>query len=318
MKLLLSILLILMVGCRSVPHDTSPAPINHNKMTLELQACGKQEVGLNGCLYKDNLEDTLKVPLWYSGEYQIKSERCNYLLNQRYEGSQTAEFSYQDLLAGKPDKEKTCLYNVKVFIDGFDNGFEGFFLLSEGNYKAAEFEFQSRNYLGYGGLQIKEGAIVNDRLSFTANEPGTIIWEGCQLKGERSYDRNPEINFQEIIGGSPIPRASCVLTVGLIPRDEQSPVELGKVHISIYEKTVQTLPLPVLEYDADDEKLTVRADSLTAVIAIDKSYSIKKGSGKKKFSAYAPYDQEVDVRIATSNGRFILLKVKNGEVLWVK
>lgn len=315
MKTLIILILFILVSCRSLPQDMTPAPINNNLMTLEMEACGKQEVGLNGCFYNENLEEKLVIPLWHSGEYQIKSARCQFLENKRYKNNQKLELTFKKLLAEKPESELSCLYNIKVFIDGFDNGFEGFFLLTKGDIKGAEFEFKNKNFVGYGAAQIKEGNAVQGRINFKAKSPGTIIWEGCQNKGERQYEENPYINFQEVIGGTPIPAASCILTVGLIPEDSSLPVELAKLHINIYEKTVVSLAQPVISYK--NEKLTVEADRVVAAIGIDDYWKLKK-SFSKKISADVPKDLEVSVRLATSNGRFILLKVKNGEVLWAK
>lgn len=316
MKYLLIVLMVLMFGCRSIPYDSSPAPINHNKMTLELSACNKQEVGLNGCFYKDSLAETLEIPLWGKGEYQIRSERCNFFENKRYENSQKLELSFETLLSEKPEEESTCLYNIKVFIDGFDNGFEGFFLLSKGDLKPLEFRFQDKEYLGYAGVQIKEGNPVQGRIRIKAETSGIIVWEGCQVKGQRRYQQNPEINFQEIIAGTPVPAASCILSIGIIPDNESIPVEYGKFHINIFEKVIQSLSQPSLSYK--DKELTVVADKDIAVLSIGDSWTFRRGDNLKRFTAKVKQNEEVNVRIATSNGRYMLLKVKNGEVLWIK
>jgi hypothetical protein len=315
MKFILSLLLLILVGC-TTPQDQTPPPINNNKMTLEMQSCNKQEVGLLGCFYDESKEGQLVIPLWYKGEYQIQSERCGFLQNERFEGTQKAVITYQELLAGTPDQEKSCLFNIKVFIDKFDNGFEGFFLLEKGDIKALQFKLVNQDYVGYAGIQIKEGTSLLQSIAVKANEPGTIFWEGCKKDGERKYESNPQITLDEVINDVTIPSNSCVLTVGLIPNDVHKPVELGKVHINIYEKTVVSLSKPSLEYDND--KLTVRAEKLVAGIGIGDSWTIKTGNGNKKYSRKVSQDKEVDVRIMTSNGRFMLLKVKNGEVLWIK
>lgn len=316
MKFLFILLVLFLSACRSLPYDTSPAPINHNKMTLEMQACGKQEVGLNGCFYGEDLSELLIVPLWGKGEYQVKSERCQFFENKRYDKSQNLEISFENLLAQKPSEENGCVYNIKVFIDGFDNGFEGFFLLSRGDLKPLTFEFQDKVNFGYGGVQIKEGNAVQGRIKIFAETSGLIVWEGCQLKGERKYQKNPEINFQEVIAETPIPKASCILSMGIIPDDENLPIEYGKLHINIYEKVVQSFVQPSLFYE--NEKLTVTADRMTAIISIGDIWTFRKGDNIKKFTAKVLKDQEVDVRLATSNGRFMLLKVKNGKILWIK
>jgi hypothetical protein len=316
MKFLFFLLIIFTSSCRSLPYDTSPAPISHNKMTLEIQACGKQEVGLNGCFYGDDLTESVKIPLWGKGEYQIKSERCQFFENKRYEKAHNLEISFENLLSQKPEQENSCLYNIKVFIDGFDNGFEGFFLLSKGDLKPLSFEFQNKSYLGYGSVQIREGNAVQGRIKVLAESSGIIMWEGCQLKGQRKYGNNPEINFQEIISGTPVPNASCILTMGIIPDNQYLPIEYGKFHINVYEKVVQPLVEPSFFYE--NEKLTVTADKMIAVISIGEYWTFRKGENIKRFTARVPKDEEVDVRLATSNGRFMLLKVKNGKVLWIK
>jgi hypothetical protein len=315
MKLLALLILLLISGCRT-PQDITPAPINHNKMTLELQSCGKQEVGLAGCFYNERQEGNLTIPLWHKGEYQIQSERCGFFQNRRYEESEELELSYQELLADKPDSETTCLYNIKVFIDKFDNGFEGFFVLSKGDINALKFNFINKEYTGYAGVQIKEGTESLNSIQIVSPIAGTVFWQGCNKSGEKKYQANPAISLREVIGDVVIPKYSCVLTIGLIPNDIHEPVELGKVHINIFEKVLIPLAEPSLDYRRG--RLTVKADRLVAAIAINNNVSIEYGSGIKRYRRNVQKDEIADVRIMTSNGRFLLLKVKNGEVLWVK
>lgn len=315
-KLLFLLSFVVLIGCQSIPQDTTPAPISHNKMTLELQSCNKQEVGLLGCFFDDSQTGQLIVPLWNKGEYQIQSDRCRFFENKKFEKTTKLTIDYKKLLAERPEEEGSCLFNIKVFIDKFDNGFEGFFLLSKGDMKLISFDFEKESYLGYAGLQFKEGMDIQSSFDFKAETPGTLIWEGCLHDGELKYEKNPKLPFKDVVSGILIPKDSCVLTVGLIPDDESKPVEYGKVHINVYEKTIVSLPDPILEYDK--EKLTVRADKLVAGITIGDELSIEKGNGNKKFSAKVPKDKEVIVRLFTSNGRFMLLKVKNGVVVWVK
>lgn len=311
----LVLLLLLLVGCRT-PQDTTPAPINNNKMTQEMSSCGKQEVGLLGCFYDKEQTGSLVIPLWYKGEYQIQSERCGYFKNERYDGSQKLEINYQELLASKPSQEKTCLYNIKVFIDKFDNGFEGFFLLDKGDIKPLEFHLVNKVYSGHAAIQVKEGTVLNQELIANASTPGTIFWAGCKKNGEKQYVANPKIVLEEVIKDVVTASNSCILTVGLIPDDINLPVELGKLQLNIFEKTVVALSEPTVEQRRS--KLTVKADSIVAAIGINDYVSIKSGSGKKRLTRRVNTDEEVDVRVLTSNGRFLLLKVKNGSVLWVK
>lgn len=315
MKKLVFALIFLVASCTSIYQDITPAPINNNKMTLEMESCGKQEVGLLGCFYGEQ-EGKLTIPLWRSGEYQIQSERCRYFENKTYNRSQKLELSYKELLIGKPDSEKSCLYNVKVFIDGFDNGFEGFFLLSEGDLKPVDFEIQNSKHIGYAGVQLKENTPIIPKLNIKAEGEGALAWSGCNIEGEKRYSDNIELDIKEAVGNVIIPKYSCILTLGLIPDDLNLPVELGKVHINIYHNVVTALPEPVIIYK--DNILTVHADNVVAGMGINDFYLVKKARHKKTIWKEVKPDEEADVRVMTSNGRFILMKVKNGEVLWVK
>lgn len=315
-KLLIILSFILIVGCQTIPQDTTPAPINHNKMTLELQSCDKQEVGLLGCFFDDTQAGKLIIPLWSKGEYQIQSDRCRFFENKKFEKTTKLTLDYKTLLANRPEEEGSCLFNIKVFIDKFDNGFEGFFLLSKGDMKLISFDFEKKSYLGYAGLQLKEGMDIQSSFNFKTDKPGTLIFEGCNHDGELKYEKDPSVAFKDIISGVLIPKDSCILTVGIVPDDVNFPVEYGKIHINIYEKTTVSLPQPNLEYR--NEKLTVKADKLVAAITINDDLSIEKGNGNKKFSSKIKENEEAIIRLFTSNGRFMLLKVKNGEILWVK
>lgn len=316
MKCLIALLLLFMIGCQNLPVDNTPAPIKHNKMTLEMQSCNKHEVGLLGCFYDETKAGNLTIPLWTNGEYQIQSERCSYLENKRYEGTQKLALSYQELLKNAPESEKSCLFNVKVFVDKFDNGFEGFFLLEKGEYKQLTFTFKNKMYDGYAGLQLKEGSEVLNTLEIKAETPGLIFWEGCNNNGEKTYEKNPSIKIDEVISGVLIPASSCVLTIGLMPNDGDLPVELGKVHLNVFEKTVVNLSQPDLEFKKG--KLTVRAEKAISGISIGDKLSIETGKSQKKFKAEVGYGKKVIVRLFTANGRFMLLETEDGEVLWVK
>jgi hypothetical protein len=316
MKYCIALLLFVLVSCQNLPVDNTPAPINNNKMQLEMKSCEKHEVGLLGCFYDEAKVGNLTIPLWSNGEYQIQSERCSYLENKRYEGTQVLALSYAELLKNAPESEKSCLFNVKVFIDRFDNGFEGFFLLEKGDNKKLTFTFKNQTYEGYAGLQLKEGTQVLNTLDFKAETPGLIFWEGCNHNGEKTYQKNPSVKMDEIISGVLIPASSCVLTVGLMPDDGDLPVELGKIHINIFDKTVISLSQPDLEFKKG--KLTVRAEKAISGITIGDRLSIETGKAQKKFKAEVGYGKKVIVRLFTANGRFLLLETEDGEILWVK
>lgn len=316
MKYFIALLLFVLVSCQNLPVDNTPAPINNNKMMLEMQSCNKHEVGLLGCFYDETQTGSLTVPLWSNGEYQIQSERCAVTINKRYEGTQKLNLSYQELLANAPESEESCLFNIKVFIDKFDNGFEGFFLLEKGNLKALEFKFKKETYSGLAGIQLKEGTEVLNTFDFKAETPGLIFWEGCSKKGELKYEANPSIKISDVMNGPLIPSESCVLTVGLIPQDDELPVELGKIHINIFQKTVINLSQPDLEFKKG--KLTVRAEKAVSGITIGDKLSIETGKAQKKYKAEVGYGKKVIVRLFTANGRFLLLQTEDGEILWVK
>ena len=315
MKKIIGLFLIILVGCQTIYQDKSPAPINNNLMTLEMFSCNKRDAGLLGCFYKNNINDNLSIPLWEKGEYQIKSEVCNYFQNKRYVGNQTLNLTYSELIKNKPESEETCLYNIKVFIDGFDNGFEGFFLLSNlDDFSPINFIFENKEYEGYAGLQIIQGADIKSSFKFIKSYSGTLYWEGCNTKGAYIFDKNVELKFKEILPNYLWPSDSCVLTLGIVPNDSKIKKELGAIHINIFDKNIVPLSEPSVNYQ--NNKLKVDGEYSLAAIAINEDFKLFGSDSKKIFNKKISQDEEALVRTFTSNGRFGLLKVKNGIVIW--
>lgn len=312
---LLLILLTMFAACGSVPQDHTMPPIDGNLYTLELASCGKRDVGLLGCAIEAN--GSLELIAIHKGEYQIKSNRCNFFENKKYSEDGKIAFSYEKLTANKPASEKNCLYDVMLFVDGLDKGFRGQFLLVEKEFKFANFEFLNQKFNGIGQIQIKEGSEMLQSLKFEAATPGTIFWEGCKKSGEKNYKSNPEIAFKEIISDYLTEGSTCILTIGLMPNDLDKEVEYAKFHISVFDKSIVSLAEPQVSEKQRFGKwyATVRADALVAAIAVGDNWKITKGTKEKKFTSRIQSD-EYYVRVATANGRYMLLKVKDGGIVW--
>lgn len=312
------IFLMLLTSCGGVFQDKSPAPIDHNMKTLEMTSCGKTDVGLLGCFYDQTKEGTLEIPLWYKGEYQVRSDRCSYSLNQRFEGNTKLVLFYQDLLKDAPNTENECTYTINVFIDGFDYGFRGQFTLIKGDYKQPVFEFMNRNFVGYAGIQIREGAsMTGQKLKFKADSPGVIYLDGCGISKNFPYKKDPEFLFSEIMDGYLTSAVSCILTVSLLPDDISLEGELGMITINVFDKPVIDLANPAIEYSGEKLKVTFN-DKVYAAIGVKDKFVVRRNFKKLEevISVDARPDDSIYVRMATSNGRYKLLKIKNGVIVW--
>lgn len=309
MKYLKILMLCFLLGCSSVPEDPTPAPLDNNLFTLEMASCDKRDVGILACPLSSG--GNLEVPLWGEGEYQITSNNCNFSRNTRYDGDQVVKFSYQDLW---DDSQDQCVYDVKVFIDGFDKGFRGQFLIIRDDFKSPRFTVLRQEFDGMGAVQIREGASVAEQsIQLLVDKPGTVFWSGCRRNDEKQFDSNPKIKIKEFIDKPLFASDSCILTIGIEPEDG-SETQLATLSISIFDKPIVLLPEPSISYKR--KKLKITADRIVAALGIGNEFKIKKNDRLKKMSAKVKKDQTALVRLATANGRFMLLKVRNGKVIW--
>ena len=324
MKTILHLALILLFGCGSIPKDLTPAPIDNNLFTAEMAACGRRDVGLLGCNFDKTsiLEDLfLEIPLIREGEYIITSKKCNFNENKTYSRTEILKISFADLLAGKPENQNVCDFDVKIFINGLDKGSRGIFsLIDQGKFKAASGEFWSgqslASFQGVGGVQLRAGISKDYHLKFRTETPGTIVWFGCDTDGEKKYKFNPTLFLHELFVGALIQTKSCILEVGLIPDDTKKKPEIFTFNIQIFSQLIVQLPDPTLKLKHNGRFLKVQADAAVAVIVINGKYKVLTGAEAKVFTTRVTSGKEVWVRISTANGRTNLYKILNGEIIW--
>jgi hypothetical protein len=324
MKAILHLALILLFGCGSIPKDLTPAPIDNNLFTAEMAACGRRDIGLLGCNF-DKTSDLknlfFEIPLIRKGEYIITSKKCNFNENKTYSRTEILKISFADLLAGKPEDENVCNFDVKIFIDGLDKGFRGIFsLVDKSKFKPATVEFWSgRNlasFQGVGGAQLRAGISKDHYLKFITETPGTIVWFGCDTDGEKKYKSNPTLSLHELFIGALIEAKSCIIEAGLIPDDIKKKPEIFTFNIQIFSALIVQLPDPTLKLKHNGRFLKVEADAAVAVIIINNKYKILTGTNAKAFTTRVVQGKEVWVRISTANGRTNLYKILNGEIIW--
>ena len=315
---LLSLMLFALMGCGTIPQDPTTPPMDGNLMTLEMASCNKRDVGLLGC-DTDVEAGVLEIPVVYGGEIQIKSDNCNFFENKKYGGTQVLTYTHKDLVANRPVTEKSCIYDIKVFVSGYDKGLRGEFFLSDKEFGSPKYSIFSEQFEGLGWIQVKEGTdLVND-IRFEVAGPGQIFWECAGKKGEKRYQSNPKVSFEEIFKGYIFEKDSCYLNLGIIPDDPKKEVMMAKIAINIFDKSITSLAQPEFEFKkgiTGNYTLKVIADPMVAGIQIKNKFKVTKGSGPKTLKTRVNEDEEVLVRLITAGGRFMLLKVKNGEVLW--
>lgn len=321
MRFISYILLTVLLGaCGSVPRDPTAAPIDNNLYTAELHACGKVNVGLVTCNFtstEDLSQKALELPLFNKGEYQIKSTKCNYSVNKSFEGNQILKLTFAELMANRLPDQAICDFDIKVFISGMDRGFRGILSLVNSDRPLADVEFWTGSKLasfkGAGEMQMRAGSNPEQFFKYLTDKPGTLVWFGCDVDGEKDYQSNPVLRLDEVFFGGLIPEKSCILETGFIPANGD-PAQVFTVNIQIFTRQIVQLPDPKLEYNG--KRLKVSADPVVAMIAINDTYKIKHGDGVKTLSRKVEKDEVVWVRIASANGRYNLYKVLNGEIIW--
>lgn len=314
-------LFLLLYGCGSIPRDTSPAPIDNNLFTAEIEGCHGVNLGLAGCYYssrEDALNKFLSLKLFHKGEYEIKSTKCSFSKVQTYVGNQVVKLSVDDLIAYKPDTELSCVFDIKVFVEGLDRGFRGMFVLinkESFNTTSADFNYGRFTYSfsEMGSLQIKEGSELNGSLKFKSDNPGEIVWVGCELTGEKKFKSNPEISLQEIFQKELKVNKSCILEVGIVYTGTNKKPEIFTFNIQIFNNSVVALADPVVQID--ESKVKVTADPIVAVIGVDNQYCFNK-TRKNGVAKFKRVSDSFTLRLVTSNGRYNLYKILNGKVVW--
>jgi len=316
----LLLLSLLFTACGSLPRDISPAPFDNNFFTAEIEGCHGKNLGLAGCHYTslENLSlKFLKLNLFYKGEYEITSRKCSYQKTQKYTRAQTLSISLEDLLANKPSDELSCVFDIKIFVDGLDRGFRGMFITVDRenlDLASASIIYNSNihEFKGMGFLQIKENSQFNGSLNFKADSPGEIVWFGCELNGEKTFTNNPKINFTEIFNKGFAKEKSCILEVGIIYKDSSKTPEIFSFNVSFFGKNLLQLSDPIIDYSS--KKTIITTDSVAAVVALNNNYIFNK----KQQSVFSFKTKEKDscLRIITSNGRYNLYQIYEGKITW--
>jgi hypothetical protein len=321
MKTFFVLLLCLFItACGSFPRDTSPAPFDNNFFTTEIEGCHGKNLGLAGCHYtlsEDLSTKFLKLNLFHKGEYEITSSQCSYQKVSAYAGAQILKISLKDLLANKPSDKLSCLFDVKIFVDGLDRGFRGMFIAvnqEDLNLASASIVYNSKLYEfhGMGFAQIRESSQFDGAINFKTESPGEIFWFGCELNGEKTFINNAQINFSEIFNQGYSKEKSCILEVGIVYEDSSKTPEIFTFNLSFFGKNLLQLSEPVISYKS--KKTTVRVDSITAVIALDENYVFNKN--QKSVFSFKTKKKTSCLRVITSNGRFNLYRIYEGKIIW--
>lgn len=313
-KLLLIIALMTMTSCGGLPVDNTPAPIDKNFYSLDLELCGEISYGLGGCAWnkgEDLSKKFLTVNLHHKGNYTVRSSGCNFEKRQEYDEDQRVSFTFEELLEGKPDETKTCAFSVMMRPEGFDKSMRANFLI----YDQEEFniedqaEFNGRSFKnGVAWLQIRAGGNRATAITFATTGKGEVVYQGCGVNGSKGYDGVFNLSLDELLEILPLEvNASCDYTVFLIPNSGEPRIFM--ISLRVYDRQYIHLANPVLRFDG--EKLKVKADEVVGVVAINDKFKYNSRKVSRKVGS-----DMVWVRQATANGRTTLLGVKEGKIVW--
>lgn len=311
---------IFITACGSFPRDTSPAPFDNNFFTAEIEGCHGKNLGLAGCHYNE-LEDLsqkfLKINLFHQGEYEITSTKCSYQKTAIYTQNQILKVSLEDLLANKPSDELSCIFDIKIFVDGLDRGFRGMFVVVDQedlNLASASifYDLKEHVFIGMGSIQIRENSQFKSSIKFKSDNPGEIFWFGCELNGEKTFKTNPEINFQEIFNQSFAKEKSCILEVGIVYEDSHKTPEIFSFNIQFFGSKLLPLADPQISYTS--RRTIIQTESVVAIASLNSEYLFNRNN-RNSFS-FRNRSKTSCLRIITSNGRYNLYQITEGKITW--
>lgn len=321
--LILGMMLIL-ASCGQLPVDQTKPPIESNMYTVEMEACNKRGYGLLGCAYREN-EDLsnkyLTIPINHKGEYIIRSNRCGINIDRRYSNQAEIKISFAELLGNRYNQTE-CLYDVKIFVDGFDKGFKGIFrLFNLEEFEPAKIVFREAEFMGTASYQLRTGLNPATPFIFPVTESGTFILEGCDKNMEFPYSESPSLLISELLPEAEI--KTCKFTGALIPDDSLKPVKIFSIMVSRFDREAIPLQLPAIRHYRKG-RIEIEVEGSVAVIQAGKERkvfncsSFKSCSPNKIRKIKIKYEENVTywIRYYTKIGRAMIVAYRNGEFVW--
>lgn len=298
-------LVSIFASCGQLPRDNSPAPIDHGHYTLEMHYGNSFDVGLLGA--KEDFDSPkighLKIPVWHKGKISVESKRCVYSKTKDFSDKEEIKFSTRELIKNAPNEEFACIFNVYLFVEGLDRGLQGqFYLLRDEGFSPIDFNILGTKYNTVGWHQFAKGYNPNIRVEFNTNKSGTIFFQGCGASDQKSFSSNPSFKLGELIPDG----SSCLMTVGLIYDDGSKAI--AELNLKVFSNKVLEIADPSIEFKR--KRLKIRSRKPVGYVSInDKT---KKGRRLSKRVG----NSTAWVRLVTANGRYKLIGVKKGDIVW--
>ncbi|GAB1376787.1 hypothetical protein MASR1M48_16390 [Lactococcus petauri] len=298
-KILLLILFLTITSCGSLPEDKSMSPVDAGLYLLEIRSSCGVDSGLHGCHYNSltDLESkTLSFPVAFQGEYEIVSERCNLSIKQSFKGESFVTYKWSDLLKNKSPDAIACLFSLRVKIDGVRSIMGQFLLEDSQEFESVKANFMGRDYEGVVSYQLPNDSNLDNVLKIP--DSAQIEYEGCGASGNKI---GSEIGLKEMFPE----KKSCLMAIAGI----NEKLSIGTFNLKFYDSKYSALPYPKISYNG--KKLTIEADPIVGIVSIN-----NKWKKSHKMSLSVKKGETAWIRLLTSNGRFLLLGIKDGGIVW--
>lgn len=312
MRKIFLVCFLLISGCGGIPIDNTPAPLDNNFYTFEIDVCGTKGYGLNGCALDFNSPGgrTVEFDAFYKGEYVIQSDGCLFDRRSMYDDTERVVLSIGELIANRPSGAIACIFTMSIYPKKFDRGLSAKFIL----YNLEEFGIASSNILGRefhngaGWVQVREGSNADLPIKFSSTKSGKFSFQGCGHRGDMDFNGSFEVTLSDLVSGDDLhPDLSCNYFFYLVYDD--GIVETMAFTLSIYKDPIIHLPAPVIDFSKG--KLCIKGDDSVGIISIGNKYKIDKRKMCEKVGNNIAW-----VRMATANGRTTLLGIKEGSIIW--
>jgi hypothetical protein len=290
-------------GCGNIPQDQAKSSIDANYYRVETEVCGRYDIGLNGCALVDGVigDNVLKVMAPLKGTIQLSS-KClqNDVVINYNKGNNIAweVISLKDIFGEKITKD--CVITIYQALT-FPNQDKLTFPVRGIIGKVVLFSYPENVKYVYDNSQTKIGNSAP-----TVSLFGTEVGAGKYKIAGCDQDLTPVIDFTSPISFNPdnffTPQKSCLYFYAVRKLEERFK---GAFDINYYANDYLELAYPST-LDGQFE-----GDKNAAISFVDFGKVIVGNTGKLTNGSHV-------LRFYTSQGRTLVAKMNNGEILWVK
>lgn len=298
------IMMLLMVACGSaVVQDHAPAPIEEGQKRVETQLCDSHEVGENGCAFVEGtISGSLKIFKVYEGEISILGIGCDVDYSQSYahDGKEWLELDLINLVGQKIEDDCVLTITQKIQWKGADRApfpIKDF----RGTVTLATCPNGVKCSMSYEQKRLSDPTSL---FGFDKEIAGKYMLAGCgrDLVPPSNFSGNLKFNLAQYLPNKE--DTGCMFILGVVGKERY------KVYRKVWSYSDQVRLLPLPELRVQKKRVYFTLDPSVLAVSVDGYITSRKYFDIK--------DQGNYLRLYTSQGRSLVMFIKNGVIVWAK